>query len=266
MRRSAEFGGRRATSVASRKESRAARETLEEIESALDRVEAWVSDHPPLVIAIIAGILAVAAAVGGYQAYSHRRADRASAAIATVETDYLHAMGAPPGSYQVVEPANPETGRNTRKEYAQRFLDAAKKWSGTTAAVRARIEAGRLLEEAGDLDGAVAAWKQAADGSSAGSLMHALALVQLAHGLESQGHEDQAADAWQRAGSVEDYPGASLALAEAARCYADAGQDAKAVDAFKRAQSLAGPDVPLPPYVVARLRSLSAKQAGASGS
>lgn len=252
--------------MATRKDSRAARETLEEIESALDRIEAWVSDHPPLVIAIIAGILAVAAAVGGYQAYSHRRADKASAAIATVETSYLQAMGAPAGSDQVVEPANPETARKTRKEYAKRFLDAAASWSGTTAAVRARIEAGRLLDQAGDQDGAVAAWKQAADVAHSGSLLRALALVQLAHGLERQGHSAAAADAWEKAGGVEDYPGAPLALAEAARCYADAGQDAKAVAAFKRAESLAGSEVPLPPYVVARLRTLQAKQEANAGS
>lgn len=257
--------------MAKRKDSRAARETLEEIDSALDRVEAWVSDHPPLVIAIIAGILAVSASFGGYQAYTHHRAARAATAVSSVQQAYLKAMGAPPGSFQVVEPANPETGRTIRKEYAKRFLDAAKAWGGTTAAVRARMQEAQLLEEAGDGAGAVKAWQGAVDAASRGSLLRALALVQLAQGLDQQGQAAQAAAAWQKAGEVKDYPGAALAMAQAARAFADAGDPSKAIQAFKRAQKLAGSTVPLPPYLVARLRQLETSQgagdqAGPSGS
>ena len=97
--------------MAQRSDSRQATETLQEIESVFDRLARWVASNPRQVLGLLVAILLVAASLSLWDWARDRRETRASAAVARVQVAYLSAMGAPPGSFEVVEPANPETGR-----------------------------------------------------------------------------------------------------------------------------------------------------------
>ena len=81
-------------------------------------------------------------------------------------------------------------------------------------------------------------------------------------GLESAGDAAAAAEAYLAAGQVESYPGRVLALGDAARCFADAGQTERALEVFA---GLSDSDkAKLPVYVSARLTELGLRtQAGA---
>ncbi len=61
------------------------------------------------------------------------------------------------------------------------------------------------------------------------------------------------------AAGIADFPIRNLALAEAARCYAEAGNDAKALALFDRLQS-AAPDFQAAPHIMARMSELRAQQ------
>ena len=97
--------------MAQRSDSRQATETLQEIESVFDRLARWAAANPRQVLGLLGAILLVTAALSLWSWARERSETRASAAVAQVQTEYLSAMGAAPGSYEVVEPANPETAR-----------------------------------------------------------------------------------------------------------------------------------------------------------
>ena len=243
--------------MARRSDARQATETLQEIESAFDRLAEWATQNPAQVLGVLGSVLLVAAAVGLYGSFSHSRAEKAAAAVARVEADYRKAMGAAPGTLQIVEPANPEIARRTRREFAARYLKVADAHSKTAAAVRARLEAGSLLDAAGDLTGAVSAWQKAVDEAPNGSDLEVLAQIRLAGGLEREGEWKAAAAAWERAGHDAERPGAGLALAQAARCYTEGGDTAHALELFERAEKVASASgTEIPPHIAARLREL----------
>jgi tetratricopeptide (TPR) repeat protein len=240
-----------------RPDTRQATETLHEIEGAFDRLGQWVSTHPVQVLVGLGVVLLLAAAVGFADWYRDRSLDRAAAAVADVQAEYLRAMGARPGTYEIVEPANPETGRRVRAEYVDRFLAVAEAHAGTAAAVSALLEAGTLQEEMGDPEAALATWERAQQQAEPGSALRGLAGVRLARGLEQQGRWAEAAAAHEEAGSIASLPTRALALADAARCYAEAGEREKAVAVYERLLALE--DAPPPPdHVKARLEELSA--------
>lgn len=241
----------------SKPDTRQATETLQEIEGAFDRLAHWVQTHPAHVLAVLGAVLVVAAALGFADWSRNRSLDRAAAEVAEVQSEYLRAMGAGAGSYEIVEPANPETGRRVRREYVDRFLAAADAHEGTAAAVSALLEAGTLQAEMGDLDAAVSTWERARDQAAGGSALRGLAGVRLARGLEQQGRWQEAAEAHEAAGAIEALPTRALALADAARCYAEAGDREKAVDVYQRLQALEDAP-PLPDHVKARLEELAA--------
>ena len=101
------------------------------------------------------GAILVSAAVYAVWDWGRDRGEmRASAAVARVQNAYLAAMGASPGSFEVVEPANPETGRQVRREFVVQFLEVAEEHAGTASAVAARMEAAALQDQAGNPEAA----------------------------------------------------------------------------------------------------------------
>jgi tetratricopeptide (TPR) repeat protein len=248
--------------VARRKESQQATETLEEIEGVLDRMAEWASSNPIIVLGVLGGVLAIAAALGGWHSYQQSRELNASAEISGLLGEYRLAMGAERDAIEVTEPANPETARAARERFAGLLETAAAEHGGTAAAVEARIHAGNLLEKLDDREAALEQWRLAADEASSSGNLEGLALVRLAHGLEAAGEPAEAAVIFERAGDVEDFGDRRAALADAARCYLDAGDSDRALALALR---LEGEDeesaASLPSHVEARLSELRLQNA-----
>jgi hypothetical protein len=243
-------------------DSTQATETLHEIESIFDRAARWSADHPLALLGVLAAILFTAAGIGGYQAWERSREAGASAELAAIESEYLQAMGAAPGQLEVPEPANAEAAAATRREYAARLLDGADRHAGSRAAVGARLRAGALLAELGDAAAAQAAWRAAAEGAPSGSALAALAQLRLATAFEDAGDFRAAAEAYLAAGQVDAFPGRVLALGDAARCFAEAGDTARALEVFGRLGEEEAAE--LPAHVSSRLRELAAASARAA--
>jgi tetratricopeptide (TPR) repeat protein len=241
--------------VSTRRDAEAAAETLREIDSVFDRAAEWAIRNPTAVLVGIAAVLAVAAAVGGLRWHSARSQLAASEAVARVQTDYLAAMGASPGQLEAPEPANPETAKQVRLDHIERFRKVAEEHPGSVAAVQAWLEAGNLQQEMDDLEAALGSWQKAADAAEPGSAVRALAQSRLGSGLESAGRWSDAAQAHEQAGAAESYPLRFYALADAARCWAEAGDRARAVALFDRVEA-ESPGLTIPEHVRARLREL----------
>jgi tetratricopeptide (TPR) repeat protein len=243
--------------VARRPDSKAATETLQEIESVFDRMASWVAENPARFFAMVGIVLAAAAAIGLNSWWSNRREAVASTALARVEADFRIAMGAAPGSAEIPEPANPEMGRAARVETVELLLDVGEEHAGTVSALRALLGAGNLQEETGDLEGAIATWRAAVAAAPAGSAIRGLLLTRLGHGLESAGDWEGAGEVHAEAAEIEDYPARYYAMADAARCFAQAGDAQRAVALFDRLESEAQ-ELQLSDHVRARLREAQA--------
>jgi tetratricopeptide (TPR) repeat protein len=233
-------------------------ELVEEIDSIFDRGAHWVASHPTQVLIAIGVVLAIAAAIGVAREIRGRSAAAAEAETAAVYDAYLVAMGAQVGDREVPEPANPELGTKTRAEYAAKLLEAAARHPHTPAAAQARLEAANLLDKNGDTAGADAARKLAAEQAPSSSPVAAIAWSRWAVDLEGKGDVKGAAEAFEKAAGIAS-PAQILALADAARCYAQLGDTAKALALFERAEKLDGADA-LPLHVRERLRELRAAQ------
>jgi tetratricopeptide (TPR) repeat protein len=163
-------------------------------------------------------------------------------------------MGAKPGQAEIPEPANAEAAAATRREYATRLFEAADRLAGTRAGLSARLQAGTLQSELGESEAALATWRKAAEEAPSSSALAALAQARLAAGLEEAGDPAAAAEAYWRAGQIEEFPGRVPALGDAARCFAQAGQTERALQLFA---GLSEEEVAtLPVYVTARLTEL----------
>jgi tetratricopeptide (TPR) repeat protein len=243
--------------LAQRSDSRQATKALEEIESVFDRIARWVAEHPRQVLALLGAILVLAAMFSLWNWGRDRRETSASAAVSRVQNAYLSAMGAPPGSFEVVEPANPETGRQVRRKFVVQFLEVAEEHAGTASAVAARMEAAALQDQAGDHEAALESWRRAANEAKHQSALQGLALVRLARALESRSHWEEAGAAHEEAGAIEKMPTRYQALGDAARCFAEAGEVERALAIFERIEAEA-PDVALPVHTRVRLLELRA--------
>jgi tetratricopeptide (TPR) repeat protein len=247
--------------LAQRSDSRQATETLQEIEGVFDRVARRVAENPWQVLTVLALILIASASVSIWDWNRGRAETHASAAVARVQAAYLSAMGAAPGSLEVVEPANPETGRQVRREFVVRFTEVANEHAGTASAVLARMEAAALQTQAGDDEAALESWRRAAEEAENGSAIEGLALVRLARALESGSRWAEAGAAHERAAGIEAMPARFQALGDAARCFVEAGDTERALAIFERIETEA-PNAAIPDYTKAQLLALRA----ASGS
>ena len=233
-------------------------EAFEEIENLVERGARWVGDNPGPVLVAVAVILAVTAAVATTRWWNERTERRASEAVAEVRDGFLRAMGAEPGAISFSEPANAETARQAREQYAARFAEAASTHAGTAAAVEGWLEAGNLREALAEGDAALEAWQRAVTEAPADSALRGLALERLARGREAHGDFPGAAAAFEQAGAIEDFPLRYYAMTDAARTYALAGQRERAVALADRVEAEA-PGLRLPEHVKARLAELRAR-------
>ena len=207
-------------------DSRQATETLEEIESVFSRMADWVSENPRRFLLGLFALLATAALVGWVQSARAQRSAAAAADIGAIQAAFLAQMGANPGNPSFVEPANAESAREIRRDHAAQLLEAAARHEGSAAAAAARLEAGALLAEAGDSAEAAEAWRAAAQNAPKRSAVAATAWNRLA-AAEPDGAE--ASRLYEQAARVKRYPLARLALAQAARSAAEAGNTPRAL-------------------------------------
>ena len=243
----------------SKRKPESAAETLDQLESLGDRLGSWIAENAMLLVGLAVLILLMA---GGYGLVNSRRVaarEAASSALAKVENSFISAMGSPPDAFVIEEPANPETGRRVREEYVGRYGEVASEFSGTLEGGLAALQSGSLQQILGRTDEAIATWQAALATSPEQSVVRGLLLERIAGSHETLGRWAEAAAAHEAAAAITNFPVRYLALAEGARCYAEAGESAKALALFDRLQAEA-PQLQIAPHIVARLTELRAVQ------
>lgn len=234
-------------------------DVLDDINSFADHLRDWIAGNPLPVIGGAVLILALAGGVGAWRWWDGRQEDRAAAALAKLEDGYRTAMGAVPGAVDLPEPANPETAKATRRDYATKFLELASSESGTKAAILARLAAGDRLVEIGDRDAALQELQAALPQVGKGDPLRGLVLERIAAIEEAAERWKEAAEAHAEAGSLDAYPLRLWARAEAARCFARAGDLGRAAAYVQEIEADPTAKQSLPPHLVAALAEIRAK-------
>jgi len=219
--------------VAKKKASDTAGDALRELEESGDRMAEWASQNAALILGAIAIVLVIAAGVGLYLQHSSTARDEAADALASTTNSYRVAMGADVAGGRIPEPANPELATRTRSEYAEKFSELARTHAGTAAGAVAWLEAGKLQAELGKLEHATVSFEAARD-AAVGQAIAAIASNRLAGLAEDRGDPAAAAKAYEAAAAVEAYPLRGEALTEAARCWAEAGEEDRALAVYQR--------------------------------
>ncbi|MEE9608417.1 MAG: tetratricopeptide repeat protein [Myxococcota bacterium] len=232
-------------------------DALANVESAGERMAAWVAANARAVLIGAGVVLATAAALGGYRSWHEGREDTASSALERVRGAYLEAMGADPGSLVVPELANPSAARAIRVEYADRFREVAVEQAGTVAGTLAQLEAGDLFEASGQPERAVEAWREAAATAPRNSALRGVVLQRVATAEEEAGLWAEAGATHEAAAQIRAFPPRYWALLDAARCFAQAGEVERARELFARVDAEA-PDLRVPDHLRALARELRA--------
>ncbi len=230
---------------------------LEEIEREGDKLVDWLTDHQTVIFAVAGGVLALAAIVGF--ATTNRETSRVEAAadLAALQSQYKVAMGASPNGFEIAEPANPETAREVRTEYAARFGELAESHRGDVVGALAALEKSAIEEALEDTDAALATLEASLAAQPGGAETRDYLESRRAGLLERAGRWDEAAAAWASAASAGNPRRAEL-LANAARCWAEAGSTDKALSVWSEVETLDGASR-VPPYVRARMEELAAE-------
>ncbi len=249
--------GRRVRMNVARSNPPPTHDVLDDLNSYADHLREWVAKNPVPIIAGGVLVLGIAAAIGVTRWWEERSHDMAAAAFATIDREYRAAMGATPGSIEVPEPANPETARSTRMDFATRLLAAADEHAGSGIARAARLEAADLFSRAGAEDRAAEALKSAMDGLPDSDPVRGLLLRRSAVTHESAGRWSEAAADYLAASEIERFPLRVWSKADAARCLAEAGDAARAAELARSLESDATAST-LPPHLVQILSGLRA--------
>lgn len=229
---------------------------LEGIERESDRLADWLSENRTVFFAAAGGVLAVAAIVGFATSSRHSERMEAAAKLAELQSAYRVAMGAAPGAFEIAEPANPETAREVRSEYVTRFGELAAEHGGEAVGALAALEAASIEQALGDTEAALETIEASLDAQPAGAEAREYLESRRAALLEIEGRFGEAADAWSAA-ATERNPLRTELLANAARCWAEAGDTAKALAVWSELEGLddAGR---VPPWIRARMEELAA--------
>ncbi len=238
-----------------RKERNPTAETLREIEASGDRFANWASQHALLILAVVVGILVIAAGGGLWMQHRSSQRDAAADALAMANSDYRLAMGADPSGGAIAEPANPDLALRTRTEYLARFERLGQEYGGTAAGSLAWLQAGNLAADLGRIEEAVGHFAAARASAAKHPEIASLAWMRMADMAESRGDWIAAAEAFEAAAAAPTFPLQATALSEAARCWAAAGEPEKALATFQRLESEFPDAVPVP-SIAARMEEL----------
>jgi len=230
-------------------------ETLNEIESAGDRMAIWISENPIPILGGAGVVLLVAAIFAFMSGHIESAQNDSAAALSQVQGDYRVAMGATPTSIEIIEPANQETAKSIRSEYVERFREVASEYGGTTAGALALLETGRLQQELGQYSEAVASFEEGLASVPSDDPVGPFLITRIANAHENAGEWAKAGEAYERASEIANFPLRYDALTDAARSFAESGDRARALQAYGRLQSEA-PEHQVPEYVQAKLDEL----------
>jgi tetratricopeptide (TPR) repeat protein len=237
-----------------KKNPNTAANALRDIEESGDRFAEWAAEHAAVILGAIAAILVLAAGVGLYFQHGTDTQDEAADALALASSQYRLAMGADPAGGAIVEPANPELAEQTRTRFADRFIEVAEEHAGTPAASIAWLEAGNLQAELGRPDAAASSF-EAAHKAGGNPAVSALASTRLAGLAEDRGDAAAAAEAYEAAGRIAEYPLAGEALTDAARCWVEAGETDRALAVYQHFEA-EHPDAVVTPQIESLIAEL----------
>jgi len=241
-----------------------ANEVLDDLGTGMERLAAWVGTHPILVSTVLGILLASGGAWEVLRSRAERRETEASNALDETENAYLAAMGAQPGAIDVPELANPEAARRIREEYVEKYRSVAEAHPGTVPAALAWLEVADLLESQGNADASLESLQKALAERPENPGVAGLVHQRIAQLHEDRGELAEAAAEHEAAGMLTGFPLRYYALADAARCYAEAGQPDRALELLDRIENEAKQEFPLPPELRSLLRELRASQAARS--
>lgn len=244
--------------MARKKNTNPTAEALRGLEESGDRIAEWASENAALILGAIAAILVIAAGIGLYAQAGANSRDAAADDLAIATSQYRQAMGADPIGGVIPEPANPELAEKTRNEFVERFSNVATEHARTSAGALAWLEAGHLQTELGQLEAAAVSFARARD-EAKGTPIAALGSIRLANLAEERGDPATAAQSYEAAAAVATYPLRAGALADAARCWVNAGQAERALAAFQRLES-EFPDETAAPAVASLIAELRVSQ------
>jgi hypothetical protein len=237
-------------------------ETLDELQSAADRLGAFIQANLRAVALAIALVLVIAGAVSLFLGLRRAADNDASLALADARADYLEAMGAPPGALEVPELANPEAAKQIREEYVGRYGEIADAHTGTVSGALARLEVAALQMRANENEAALETLRKARAQAPSRPALQGVILQREAQVLEQADRFAEAADLHEQAAALEGYPLNDYALADAARCRVVAGELDAARALYARLDAEA-PDLPLPDYQRMQKRELIGGQPAA---
>jgi tetratricopeptide (TPR) repeat protein len=235
-------------------------EVLQDLGSGFERFAAWIASHAVLVGVAIAVLLVAGGSWEFLRSRAERRVAEASDALDQIQGDFLTAMGAEPGALEPPELANPETAKRIREEYVEKYRAVAQAHPGTLPAALAWLEVADLLEVQGDREGSLESLQKGLAEQPGNPRLAGLIHQRIAQNHEDRGMLAEAAAEHERAGDLPGFPLRYFALADAARCYAQAGQPARALELLERIESEAKESFPLSPELRSLLRELRVSQ------
>ena len=162
---------------------------------------------------------------------------------------------------EVPELANPVAAAVIQEEYLERFRAVADEHRGTVAGTLALFEAAEILDRLERPEQTLEVWQQALDDLSGHASLRAMLHQRIARLHEERGDWTEAAAAHEAAGGIAEFPLRYWALAEAARCFAQAGQAERALALYEQVAREA-PDLALPDHFRSQFRELRAVAAG----
>ena len=230
-------------------------ETLDELQSGADRLGTYIQEHLKEVVIGVVVLLLLAGGASLLLSSRERSEEAASIALEKARNEYLRAMGASPGALEVPELANPEAAKRVREEYRAIYGEIADAHPGTVSGALARLEVVSLQQSAGELDAALETLKQVRAEAPSRPGLQGMILQAEAQTLEQADRFEEAAERHEQAAALDGYPLRHYALADAARCRAQAG-DAAAARALYAKLDAEAPDLRLPEYQRIQRREL----------
>ncbi len=232
-----------------------ATKTLDELESAGDRIVLWLAENQRALISIAVGILLVAGGWGYVSTTARESSDQADTALSEVQNGYRLAMGAAPGSVSIPEPANPDAAREIREDYTARYAEVGEAHAGSGPGGVAYLESGKLQQALGDYEAAVVAYRAGVDSLPEEDALRGFLWSRMGSAYEQSEQWAEAAAAYAMAGALQRYALRAGAQADAIRAYIHAGETSTALgaaDVLARAE----PDFALPEFLQSRLDEL----------